>query len=141
MKANQPSSQWTLQETSSGTTLVDPAGRTIAVAPDNQFESSRNLQALADLLNALGGMGSGMGVSPMNHGQDAHATDHGQDARATPPAGQLRHLAQLLEKLSTGPFNLPLDQMMRLTNDLLAWRDYVQTLADKIDSVAWASRP
>lgn len=111
MKANQPSSQWSLQETSSGTVLADPAGRIIAVAPDNKIESSRNLQALVDRLNALG---PGPGADPL-------------------PTEQLRHLAQLLEKLSTGPFSLPLDQMMRLTNDLLAWRDYVKTLADKIE--------
>ena len=47
----------------------------------------------------------------------------------------LRQLAQTLERLTQGPIKAPLDQQMFITNELLAWRDYLRQLADEIESV------
>jgi hypothetical protein len=46
-----------------------------------------------------------------------------------------RQLAQTLEKLTQGPIKAPLDQQMFITNELLAWRDYLRQMAGEIETV------
>jgi len=58
-----------------------------------------------------------------------------QGKEGAPLAENLRQLAQTLERLTQGPIKAPLDQQMFITNELLAWRDYLRQLAQEIESV------
>ena len=51
-------------------------------------------------------------------------------------AEKLRELSEFAERLSRGPFNLPLDQMMRLSNELLGWRDELKRISGQLDELA-----
>ena len=58
-----------------------------------------------------------------------------QGKQDAPLAQNLRQLAQTLERLTQGPIKAPLDQQMHITNELLAWRDFLKQLADEIEAV------
>ena len=57
----------------------------------------------------------------------------GKEGRST--VESFRQLAQTLEKLTQGPIKAPLDQQMFITNELLAWRDYLRQMASEIETV------
>jgi len=44
-------------------------------------------------------------------------------------------LSLFLGKLIEGPFNCPMDQMMRITNDLHGWQGFLSEFAGRIDEV------
>lgn len=52
-----------------------------------------------------------------------------------PTVENFRQLAKTLEKLTQGPIQAPLDQQMFITNELLAWRDYLNQMAQEIEAV------
>lgn len=48
-------------------------------------------------------------------------------------ARKMRYLGDMLGKLTDGPISGPLDQMMRITNELLGWKVFLNEFAGDID--------
>jgi hypothetical protein len=100
---------WQVEKIRDGLTIVDKTGKIIAKLPDDEVDNASRLAALPDLLAACQG-------------------DPGK-----PLPESLRQLAAFLGNLANGPFSLPLDQMMRLTNDLQGWQVFLKDLADRLE--------
>ena len=101
---------WQIQKNDNGFTIVDQDGSTIAELPGGKIKNAHLLAAAPELLAAC------------TQSDNASLPD------------TLRHLAKLQENLANGPFNLPLDQIMRLTNELQNSRAFLGDLADRIES-------
>lgn len=100
---------WQVQENRDRLSIVDKTGKTIAEFPGDDGENAMRMAALPELLAAC-------------------QSDTGQ-----PLPEALRQLASFLGNLAAGPFSLPLDQMMRLTNDLQGWQTFLKDLADRFE--------
>ena len=100
---------WQVQENQDGLAIVDKDGKIIAALPGDDRDNAAQMAALPDLLAAC-------------------RNDAGQ-----PLPEALRRLASFLGNLVNGPFSLPLDQMMRLTNDLQSWQIFLNDLADRLE--------
>ena len=102
---------WQIVEKENGLNIEDPQGTCIAQLPKTaaQHDNARLIAAAPALLSAC------------------------QYDPNRPLPDALRRLAQMLQNLAQGPLHAPLDQIMRLTNDLKTWQEFLLDLADKLE--------
>jgi|GEM_PF-6151756 len=107
---------WQVVENQDSYQIIADDHRIIAVVPVHEGQDKATVLAQAHLLCCAPQMATVL------------AGEGGELAK------KMRYLGDMLGKLTDGPISGPLDQMMRITNELLGWKVFLNEFAGDIDT-------
>lgn len=111
---------WQVKQQNDQVTIQDDSGRTITTLNTTGIDALADAQILAVAPELL---------EICENDQESTLSD------------KLRQLARTLDHLACGPIRTPLDQQMRITNELYAWRDYLLDKAKQIETTLQKLNP